>query len=146
MPFKIVWSLADSILLILSWSQINPSLFKKKKLWGFPCILFSSAHSLSHVWLCNTMDCSTPGFLVHHQLPEFAQTHVQSSRWRHPTFSSSVVPFSSCLQSLPASGSFKNLNPEINLRLLLPCLGWESECQETMLLRKRWFKRIHALQ
>ena len=31
MPFKIVWSLADSILLILSWSQINPSLLKKKK-------------------------------------------------------------------------------------------------------------------
>ena len=29
-----------------------------------------------------------------------------SSRWCHPTISSSVVPFSSCLQSLPASGSF----------------------------------------
>ena len=28
------------------------------------------------------------------------------SRWRHPAISSSVVPFSSCLQSLPASGSF----------------------------------------
>ena len=29
-----------------------------------------------------------------------------SSRWYHPTISSSVVPFSSCLQSFPASGSF----------------------------------------
>ena len=29
-----------------------------------------------------------------------------SSRWCHPTISSSVVPFSSCPQSLPASGSF----------------------------------------
>ena len=29
------------------------------------------------------------------------------SRWRHPTISSSVVPFSSCLQSFPASGSFQ---------------------------------------
>ena len=28
------------------------------------------------------------------------------SRWYHPTISSSVVPFSSCLQSFPASGSF----------------------------------------
>ena len=28
------------------------------------------------------------------------------SRWCHPTISSSVVPFSSCLQSSPASGSF----------------------------------------
>ena len=25
---------------------------------------------------CDTMDCSTPGFPVHHQLPELAQTHV----------------------------------------------------------------------
>ena len=29
-----------------------------------------------------------------------------SSRWCHPTISSSVAPFSSCLQSFPASGSF----------------------------------------
>ena len=28
------------------------------------------------------------------------------SQWRHPTVSSSVIPCSSCLQSLPASGSF----------------------------------------
>ena len=26
--------------------------------------------------LCDPMDCSTPGFPVHHHLPEFAQTHV----------------------------------------------------------------------
>ena len=30
-----------------------------------------------------------------------------SSQWCHPTISSSVVPFSSCLQSFPASGSFQ---------------------------------------
>ena len=29
------------------------------------------------------------------------------SRWCHPTISTSVVPFSSCLQSFPASGSFQ---------------------------------------
>ena len=29
------------------------------------------------------------------------------SWWRHPTFSSSFIPFSSCLQSFPASGSFQ---------------------------------------
>ena len=28
------------------------------------------------------------------------------SQWCHPTFSSSIIPFSSCLQSFPASGSF----------------------------------------
>ena len=26
--------------------------------------------------LCDPMDCSTPGFSVHHQFPELAQTHV----------------------------------------------------------------------
>ena len=30
----------------------------------------------SHVWLCNPMDCSPPGFPVLHYLSEFAQTHV----------------------------------------------------------------------
>ena len=52
--------------------------------------------------LCDPMDCSTSGFPVHHQLLEFTQTHVW---WCHPTISSCVVPFSSHLQSFPASGS-----------------------------------------
>ena len=38
--------------------------------------IFSSVQSFSHVWLCDPMDCSTPGFPVHHQLPEFTQTHA----------------------------------------------------------------------
>ena len=36
----------------------------------------SSAQSLSCVGLWDPMDCSTPGFPVHHQLPELAQTHI----------------------------------------------------------------------
>ena len=59
--------------------------------------------SLRRTRLCNPMDCSTPGFPVLHHLLEFAQIHVH---WCHPTISSSVVPFSSCPQSFPASGSF----------------------------------------
>ena len=51
-----------------------------------------------------TMDCSMSGFPVHHQLPELTQTYVLS-QWCHPT-SSSCFPFSSCLQSFLASGSF----------------------------------------
>ena len=31
---------------------------------------------LSCVWLCNPMNCNTPGLPVHHQLPEFTLTHV----------------------------------------------------------------------
>ena len=49
---------------------------------------------------CDPMNRSTPSLPVHHQLPEFTQTHV------HRVGDASVVPFSSCPQSLPASGSF----------------------------------------
>ena len=38
-------------------------------------IQFSSV-AQSCLTLCDPMDCSTPGLPVHHQLPEFAQTHV----------------------------------------------------------------------
>ena len=55
--------------------------------------------------LCNRMACSTPGLPVHYQLLELAQTSP-SSHWCHPTISSSVVPFFSCLHTFPASGSF----------------------------------------
>ena len=38
--------------------------------------------------------------------PGACSNSCPSSRWCHPTISSSVIPFSSCLQSFPASGSF----------------------------------------
>ena len=56
--------------------------------------------------LCDPMNYSMPGLPVHHQLPESTQT-CPSSLWCHLTISSSVVPFASCPQSLPASGSFQ---------------------------------------
>ena len=55
--------------------------------------------------LCDPMDCSMPGFPVY-QLLELTQTHVHRVGDGHPTIASSVVPFTSCSQSLPASGSF----------------------------------------
>ena len=56
--------------------------------------------------LCNPANHSTPGLPVHHQLPEFTQTHVH---WVGDAFQPSypVVPFSSCSQSFPAAGSFQ---------------------------------------
>ena len=43
--------------------------------------------------LCNPMDCSTPGFPVHHQLLEHAQTHVQVCDAIQPSHSlSSLSP------------------------------------------------------
>ena len=55
---------------------------------------------------CNPTNCSTPGPPVHQLTPGVYSNSCPSSRWCHPTISSSVVPFSSCLQSFPASGSF----------------------------------------
>ena len=52
------------------------------------------------------MDCSMPGFPIHHQLLELARTHV------HWVGNQLILcrPFSSCLQSFPASGSFSSLH------------------------------------
>ena len=53
--------------------------------------------------LCNPMNRSTPGLPVHHQLPEFTQTHVhRDSDAIQPSHPLSF-PFSSCPRSLPAS-------------------------------------------
>ena len=56
--------------------------------------------------LCDPMNRSMLGLSVHHQLPEFTQTHVHrvsdAIQPSHPL----SFPFSSCPQSLPASESF----------------------------------------
>ena len=54
---------------------------------------------------CEPMDCSMPGFPVHYQLTDCSNS-CPSIHWCQPTISSSFVPFSSGLQSFPASGSF----------------------------------------
>ena len=68
-------------------------------------IRFSSV-SQSCPTLCNPMDCSTPGLPVHHQLPEFTQTHVHwvgdAIQLSHPLSSPSPPAFNLS----PASGSF----------------------------------------
>ena len=70
-------------------------------------IQFNSVTQLC-LTLCNPMGCSRPGFPVHHQLLELAQIHVRrvsdDIKPSHPLSS----PFSSCLQTFPASRSFPN--------------------------------------
>ena len=73
---------------------------------GWYCSVQFSSVAQSCLTLCDPMNCSTPGFPVHHQLPEFTQTHVHrvsdAIQPSHPLSSPSPpVP-----QSLPASGSF----------------------------------------
>ena len=53
--------------------------------------------------LCDPVNRSTPGLPLHHQLPEFTQTHIHRVG---DAISSFVIPFSSCPQSLSASESF----------------------------------------
>ena len=53
------------------------------------------SHGLQHAML----PCPSP-------TPRACSNSCPLSQWCHPTISSSVVPFSSCLQSFPASGSF----------------------------------------
>ena len=67
------------------------------------CCLISAVAQLC-LTLCNPMDCSTPGFPVRQLL--ICSNSSALSWWCYPTISPSVIPFSSCLQSFPASGSF----------------------------------------
>ena len=78
---------------------------KRRKKWcgykqcsvQFSCSVVSNSlrpHGLQH----SRLPCSSP-------TPGACPNWCPSSRWCHPAISSSVVPFSSCPQSFPASGS-----------------------------------------
>ena len=67
---------------------------------------FSSV-AQSYLTLCDPMDCSMPARLsCPSPTPRVYSESCPSRWWCHPTILSSVDPFSSCLQSFPASGSF----------------------------------------
>ena len=68
------------LLLLFSHSVVSDSLW---------------SHGLQHARL----PCPSP-------TPGACSNSCPSSQWCHPTISSSVIPFSSCLQSFPPSGSF----------------------------------------
>ena len=64
----------------------------------FSCSVMSDSlqpHGLQHA----SLPCPSPS-------PRAGSNSCTLSWWYHPTISSSVIPFSSCPQSLPASGSF----------------------------------------
>ena len=76
------------------------------------CTVQFSSVAQSSLTLCDSMDCSMPGFSVCQQLLQLAQTQVHRvGDTSHPTISLSVVPFFSCLQSFPTSGSFLMSQP-----------------------------------
>jgi len=59
---------------------------------------------MSDYWQPHEMQHARPPFLS--PTPEACSNSGAPSRCCHPTISSSVVPFASCPQSFPASGSF----------------------------------------
>ena len=85
--------------------------------WAVTAVMSSVPHSVqfssvaqSCLTLCNPMNRSTPGLPVHHQLPEFTQTHVRvgdAIQPSHPLSSPSPpAPSPSQRQSLPMSQLF----------------------------------------
>ena len=84
-----------------SFATSSPSPFSTLfllSLTQFSCLVVSESlqpHGLQHARL----PCPSP-------TPEACSNSCPSSRWWHPTIPSSVLTFSSCLQSFPVSGSF----------------------------------------
>ena len=70
---------------------------KDSKIYGEPCYVHGSVQfssvAQSCLTLCDPMNRSTPGLPVHHQLPEFTQTHAHrvgdASQPSHPLSSPS---------------------------------------------------------
>ena len=87
------------------WSKI-----KAKGMVSRRILLTSSSVQFSHSVVCDSL---WPHGLQHAGLscpsptPGACSNSCPWSQWCHSTISSSVVPFSACLQSFPASGSFQ---------------------------------------
>ena len=73
--------------IILHFHKENSTLYNKALTWDSlnvyqlgtgskSCSVQYGSVTQSCLTLCDPMDCSTPGLPVHHQLPEFTQTHV----------------------------------------------------------------------
>ena len=89
-----------TVVLVATFTSHHDSLLKflaTSSLSAFSSLTVSVQFSRSVVSLCDTTDCSTPGFPVHHQLPELAQTHIHrvsdAVQLSHPQLSPSPPAF-----------------------------------------------------
>ena len=89
--------------------KYNPWVISLLSTYSLPWGFWDGSVQFSHSVVSNSL---WPHGLQHARLPCPSPTprpcsnSCPSSQWCHPTISSSVDPFSSCLQSFPASGSF----------------------------------------
>ena len=91
-----------------SWEKASSNWYTWWLITFLTLVQFSSVAQSCPI-LCDPMNRSKPGLPVHHQLPESTQTPVHrvcDAIQPHP-ISSSLIPFSFCPQSFPASGSFQ---------------------------------------
>ena len=80
--------------LFLKWCVLSVCKFKSAFI-SIKCPIFTIVgQSLSHVWLCDPMDCSMPGLSRRSPSPRPCSNSCPLSQWYHSTISSSVVPFS----------------------------------------------------
>ena len=107
--WSITWPLKrilESVL--MRWMKLEPIIQsevsqKEKQQYSISSVKFSRSVVSDTLWPHEPQyarpPCSSP-------TPGIHPNPCPSSQWCHPTLSSSVIPFSSCPQSFPASGSF----------------------------------------
>ena len=92
--------MCDLLSVYLPWWNIYSCLLS---IFQFSSVQFSHSVMYDSLWphelQYTRLPCPSP-------TPGAYSNSCPLSRWWHPTISSSVIPFSSCLQSFPASGSF----------------------------------------
>ena len=71
-----VHGVAKSRTRLSDWTELNWTYIIKNYVTSRYIVVVIIIQSLSHVWPCDPMDGSTPGFPVLHHLLEFAQIHV----------------------------------------------------------------------
>ena len=87
-----------------SWAHDSPFVSVSWMGSGVLCsVQFNCSVASNSLWLHGLKHARLPS---PSSSPGTYSNSCPSSRWWHPTVSSSVIPFCSCLQSFPASGSF----------------------------------------
>ena len=106
----------------------------------FSSVQFSSVAQLCWI-LCDLTDCSTPGFPVHHQLPELAQTHVHwvgdSIQPSHPLSSPSPPAFNLAPYKANTNHWTKLRRAETKRKKEFNLETWEKETSKTISLKKQ---------
>ena len=107
-----VIGISVDLILVFSWGLGCIDKVKPLKLSTL-CYFRFRAEKLSVQFSHSVMSNSLPPHGLQHAkipcpspTPRACSNSCSLSRWCHPTISSSIIPFSSCLQSFPGSGSF----------------------------------------